>query len=137
MTDNVRRVNLRFTPEYFDKMDEKRFRARSTFQDIGARLFDNWLNSDGEAPLHSSLRKPADPLLEKLGMIQARGDKGLLTLIEKAINISYSVMQHSLTPEELTHLKAVAYGEAQPAPPPPAATPPARRGRPRKIARSL
>ncbi len=134
MMDNVRRVNLRFTSEYFDKIDEKRFRARLSFQEIGARLFDNWLNSDGAAPLHSSLRKPAEPLLEKLAMIQARGDKGLLTLIEKAISISFSVMQNSLSPEELAHLKAVAYGEAEPAPPPPAEEPPARRGRPRKIA---
>ena len=134
MTDNVRRVNLRFTPEYFDKLDEKRFRARSTFQEIGARLFDNWLNSETDVPLHSSLRKPADPWLEKLAMLQARGDKGLLTLIEKAITISFSVMQNSLNPEELAHLKAVAYGEAEPAPPPPAEEPPARRGRPRKIA---
>ncbi len=134
MTDNVRRLNLRFTPEYFDKLDQKRFRARLTFQDIGARLFDNWLTGDGAAPLHSSLRKPADPLLEKLAMIQARGEKGLLTLIEKAISISFSVMQNSLTPEEMAHLKAIAYGEAEPAPPPPAEAPPARRGRPRKIA---
>ena len=134
MAENLRRVNLRFTPEYFDKLDEKRFRSRSSFQELGARLFDNWLAGDGDVPLHSSLRKPADPLLEKLAMIQARGDKGLLALIQKAIDVSYSVMQHSLTPEELAHLKAVAYGEAQPAPKPQADEPPTRRGRPRKIA---
>ena len=134
MAENVRRINLRFTPEYFDKLDEKRFRSRLSFQELGTRLLDKWLSGDGDVPLHGPLRKPADLLLEKLAMIQARGDKGLLALIEKAINVSYSVMLHSVTPEELAHLKAVAYGEAQPAPQPLPEEPPKRRGRPRKIA---
>ncbi|MCC7157787.1 MAG: hypothetical protein IT161_24615 [Bryobacterales bacterium] len=134
MSENIRRINLRFTPEYFDKLDEKRFRSRLSFQELGARLFDNWLSGDGDVPLHGSLRKPADSLLERLAIIQARGDKGLLALIQKAIDVSYSVMQHSVTPEELAHLKAVAYGEAQPAPKPQADEPKTRRGRARKIA---
>jgi hypothetical protein len=134
MAENIRRINLRFTPEYFDKLDEKRFRSRLSFQELGARLFDNWLAGDGDVPLHGSLRKPAEPLLEKLAMIQARGDKGLIALIQKAIDVSYSVMQHSVTPEELAHLKAVAYGDARPAPKPQVDEPPARRGRPRKTA---
>ncbi len=134
MAENVRRINLRFTPEYFDKLDEKRFRSRLSFQELGARLFHNWLVGEGDSPLHGSLRKPADPLLEKIAMIQARGDKGLLALLQKAADVSFSVIQNSATPEELAHLKAVAYGEAQPAPKPQADEPPARRGRPRKLA---
>jgi len=124
------------TPEHFDKLDEKRFRSRLSFQELGLRLFDDWLSSENELPrgMHSSLRKPADPLLEKVAMIQARREKGLLTLIEKAVNASYAVMQKTLTPEELAHLRAVAYGEAAPLPKPQKDTQPARRGRPRKIA---
>jgi hypothetical protein len=118
VSENVKRVNLRFTPQYFDKLDEARFRSRLSFQELGARLFGNWLAGDADVPLHSSLREPADPLLEKLAMIQARGDKEMLALVQKAIEVTYLVMQQCVTPEELAHLKAVAYGEAEPAPEP-------------------
>ncbi len=129
-----RRINLRFTPEHFDKIDVKRFGLRTSFQDLGVRLFDNWLSSDGELALHSSLRKPADPLIEQLAVLQARGDKGLLALAEKAIELAYSVLQKSVSAEELEHLKAVAYGDAKPSPKPSPDATPRRRGRPRKIA---
>jgi hypothetical protein len=83
---------------------------------------------------HSSLRKPADPWLEKLAILQARGDKSLLALVLKTITMSYSVLQQSVTPQELAHLRAVAYGEAPPPPKPEKEAMPKRRGRPRKIA---
>jgi hypothetical protein len=129
-----RRINLRFTPEHFDKIDEKRFRQRLSFQDLGMRLLDNWLASEGDLAMYSSLRKPADPLVEKLAVLQARGDKGLMALPQKAIDLAYSILQQSVSAEELEHLKAVAYGEAKPLPKPEADQAPKRRGRPRKIA---
>ncbi len=132
MTDDVRRVNLRFAPDYFDKLDEKRFRSRLTFQELGAQLFDDWLVGKADAPMRSSIRRPADPMVEKLCILQARGEKGLLALAYKAIDACFAVLLHSVTPEELTHLKAVAYGEALPHPKP--QEPPKRRGRPSKTA---
>ncbi len=129
-----RRINLRFTPEHFDKIDVKRFGLRTSFQDLGVRLFDNWLAGEGDLALHSSLRKPADPLVEKLAVLQARRDKGLLALAQKAIDLAYSVLQKSVSAEELEHLKAVAYGEAKPLPKPEAEPWQKRRGRPKKIA---
>jgi len=134
MAENVRRISLRFTPEHFDKLDEKRFRSRLSFQQLGLRLFNNWLTGDDLVPLHGVIRKPAPPLLEKVAILEASGDKGALALAQKAIDISFSVLQQSVTPEELAHFKAVAYGEAQPAPPPPPVEPQTRRGRPRKTA---
>jgi hypothetical protein len=127
-----RRISLRFKPEHFDKLDEKRFRSRLSFQELGTRLFDNWLTSETDEPLHSSLREPADPLLEKIAMIQANGDAGLLTLIQRAADLSYSLMKENRTPEDLAYLRAVAYGRAKPLPKPEA--PPRPRGRPRKTA---
>ncbi len=132
--NNERRINLRFTPEHFDRLDEKRFRARLSFQELGTRLFDEWLARESDEPMHSSLRKPANPRMEKHAILQAHGDKGLLTLVDRAIDMSFSMLQQSITPEELTHLRAVAYGEAKPHPKPPSDTPKQRRGRPRKIA---
>lgn len=127
-----RRINLRFTSEHFDKIDEKRFRARLSFQELGMRLFDNWLASEGDVAMYSSLRKPADPLLEKLAVLQAREDEDFLALARKVIDLSYSVLQQSVSAEELAHLRAVAYGEAKPLPKPEADGAPKRRGRPRK-----
>ncbi len=129
---NVRRINLRFTPEDFDKINEKRFRRRLSFQDLGMRLFDNWLAGEGDVASHSSLRRPADPLLEKIAMIQARGENDFLALIRKAVDLSYSALERSLSAEELEHLRAVAHGEAEPLPRPEADRAPKRRGRPRK-----
>ncbi len=129
---SVRRINLRFTPEDFDKIDEKRFRWRLSFQELGMRLFDSWLGSEGDVAAHSSLRRPADPLLEKIAMIQARGDEDFLALIRKAIDLSYSALERSVSAEDLEHLRAVAYGEAEPLPKPEADLAPKRRGRPRK-----
>ncbi len=131
---SVRRINLRFTPEDFDKIDEKRSRWHLSFQGLGMRLFDNWLSGEGDVAIHSSLRKPADPLLEKLAVLQARGDKDFLAVLRKVVDLSYSALERSVSADELEHLKAIAYGEAEPLPRPEAEGAPKRGRRPRKNA---
>jgi hypothetical protein len=130
-----RRINLRFSPERFDKIDEKRFRERKSFQQIGSILFETWLAGEHEQAMHY-LRRPADPLIERLAMLQASGDEAYLALVRKAIDAAYAVMRNSLTAEEMEQLKAVAYGEAKPQVEPRDETHvvPPRRGRPRKTA---
>ena len=105
---NERRINIRFSPERFDQLDEKRFRAKLTFQEIGVQLFDEWLT--GERHVERPPERPApDPLLEKLEMIRASGDKELIALVQKAIDASYGILKHSLTPEEIEHLRAATH----------------------------
>jgi len=116
MAEKFSRINLRFDPEDFDKLNEKRFRERLSFQQLGARLFDRWLVGDVPSPV--SIRKPADPLLEKFAMLQVHGDKEQLELLKKVIDVTYLVMERFATPEELAHLRAVVYGEAEPDPRP-------------------
>lgn len=102
-----RRINLRFPPERFDQLDEKRFKARTTFQEIGARLFEEWLT--GEQPEPKLPPPPKlDPLLEKVEMIRASGDAELLAIVKRAVEVSYGLLQHSLTTEEIGHLRAAA-----------------------------
>jgi hypothetical protein len=101
---------------------------------LGMRLFDDWLRSESRVATHSSLRWPANRLLEKIAMIQARGDEDFLALIRKAVDLSYSALKRSVPAEELEHLRAVAYGEAEPLPKPEAEGTQKRRGRSRKNA---
>ena len=42
----VNRISLRIPAELYDRLDEKRFRAKTTFQAIGIGLLKEWLNSD-------------------------------------------------------------------------------------------
>ena len=106
-----RRINLRFPPERFDQLDEKRFKARTTFQEIGARLFEEWLTGEHPEPKLPPPRK-LDPLLEKMEMIRASGDAELLAIVKRAVEVSYGLLQHSLTPEEIGHLRAAANNHA-------------------------
>jgi hypothetical protein len=107
-----KRINLRFSTERFEKLDEKRFREKLTFQDIGVRLFENWLAGQTDQPARSGLRRPADPYLERFAMLQAIGDADLVSMIKKAIDVAYGMVQHSLSKEELDRLRAMAYGES-------------------------
>ena len=102
-----RRINLRFPPERFDRLDEKRFKQRTTFQDIGARLFEEWLTGEQPEPKLPPAPK-LDPLTEKLEMVRASGDAELIAIIKRAVEVSYGLLQHSLTPEEIGHLRAAA-----------------------------
>jgi hypothetical protein len=81
MAQNLRRINLRFTPECHGKLDERRSRWRLSFQELGARLFHGWLTGESDVPSHAMLRKPAEPLLEQAAMLQAHGDKDLLAFL--------------------------------------------------------
>jgi hypothetical protein len=102
-----RRINLRFPPDRFDQLDEKRFQARTTFQEIGARLFEEWLT--GKHPEPKLLAAPKlDPFLEKVEMIRASGDAELLAIVKRAVDVTYGLLQHSLTPEEIGQLRAAA-----------------------------
>ena len=106
-----RRMNLRFPPEMFDELDEKRFKARTSFQEIGFRLFEEWLTGKHPEPKPAPA-KPLDPLLEKVEMIRTGGDAELFAIVKKAVEASYGILQHSLTAEEIEHLKAAANRDA-------------------------
>ncbi|MCL5743761.1 MAG: hypothetical protein M1541_07515, partial [Acidobacteria bacterium] len=77
----------------------------------GVRLFENWLAGDSEQATRSSLRRPAEPVIEKLGVVLASNDKGLIKMVEMAIESSYGLLQHSMSREDIERLKAAAYGE--------------------------
>jgi hypothetical protein len=111
--DGERRINLRFAAKRFQKLDEKRSKQKTTFQEIGVRLFENWLAGDSEQATRSSLRRPAEPIIEKLGVVLASDDKGLIKMLEMAIESSYGLLQHSLSQEDIERLKAAAYGEGK------------------------
>ncbi len=102
-----RRINLRFTPEKFDQLDEKRFKAKTTFQEIGYRLFEEWLTGKHPEPKHIP-PPPLEPFLEKVEMIRQSGDPELFAIIKKAVEASYGILQHGLTDEDIEHLKAAA-----------------------------
>ena len=132
-----RRINIRFSPERFEKLDEKRFRERLTFQDIGVRLFENWLAGETDQPARAGLRRPADPYLERLAILQSVGDEGLISMVKKAIDVSWGILQHSVPREEIDRLRSVAYGEAprqHTQAEPLGEDVPKRRGRPRRSA---
>lgn len=99
-----RRVNLRFPIERFDQLDEKRFKMRTTFQEIGSRLFEEWLTGERSVALPPPTK--TDPLLEKFEMVRASGDAQLLAIVRKAVEASYGLLQHSLSAEEIERLRA-------------------------------
>ncbi len=106
-----RRINLRFPADRFDQLDEKRFQARTTFQDIGVRLFEEWLTGQRPDPPPAPPRK-LDPLAEKFEIVRASGDAELVAIIRKAVEVSYGLLQHSLTPEDIQHLRDAAHSDA-------------------------
>ncbi len=102
-----RRINLRFAPELFDQLDEKRFKGRTSWQEVGSRLFEEWLTGKHPEPKLPPPPKP-DPLVEKIEQIRASGDAQLIAIVKRAVDVSYGLLQHSLKPEEIEHLKAAA-----------------------------
>ena len=103
-----RRINLRFPSEMFEHLDEKRFKARTSFQQIGLQLFEEWLTGKHPDPPPRPGPNPPDPLVEKLAMVRASGDAGLIGIVKKAVEVSYGLLQHSLTAEDIEHLKAAS-----------------------------
>jgi hypothetical protein len=101
-----RRINLRFPSEMFEQLDEKRFKARTSFQQIGYQLFEEWLTGKHPDPPPRTAPNPPDPLVEKLATIRASGDAGLIGIVKKAVEVSYGLLEHSLKPEEIENLKA-------------------------------
>jgi hypothetical protein len=106
-----RRINLRFSPEMFDQIDEKRFKLRTSFQQIGVRLFEEWVTGQRPEPKLPPPPK-SHPLTEKLETVLASGDAGLIGIVRKAVDASYGLLQHSLTAEEIQHLKAAAHRDS-------------------------
>jgi hypothetical protein len=102
-----RRMNLRFDPDKFDQLDEKRFRERTSFQEIGARLFDEWLTGKHPEPKLPP-QKPADPLVQKMDVIRASGKTELFAMIKKSVEVVYGILQHSVSQEEIEKYKAAA-----------------------------
>ena len=100
-----RRMNLRFPSERFDQIDEKRFKMRTSFQEIGSRLFEEWLTGERQVVMPPPAQK-ADPLVEKLEIIRASGDQELFAMVRKAVDVTYGLLQHSLTAEDIEHLRA-------------------------------
>jgi hypothetical protein len=90
----------------FEQLDEKRFKARTSFQQIGYQLFEEWLTGKHPDPPPRPGPNPPDPLMEKLATIRASGDTGLIGIVKKAVEVSYGLLQHSLKPEEIERLKA-------------------------------
>ncbi len=101
-----RRLNLRFPPELFEQMNEKRFRTRTTFQAIGLHLFEEWLKSYQPPVPRRSARKQSERLLEMVAMILASGDATLVAMVTKAVDASYRIVQRSLTAEQIDHLRS-------------------------------
>ena len=101
-----RRINLRFPTEMFEQLDEKRFKARTSFQQIGYQLFEEWLTGKHPDPPPRPGPNPPDPLVEKLSTIRASEDAGLISIVKKAVEVSYGLLEHSLKPEEIEYLKA-------------------------------
>jgi hypothetical protein len=132
-----RRLNIRIPADRFERLDEKRFREKLTFQEIGVRLFENWLAGETDQPARSGLRRPADPYIERFAILQGVGDESLVAMIKKAIDVSWGILQHSVPREEIERLRSAAYGEApkpQVRSEPIGEQLPRRRGRPRKTA---
>lgn len=111
-----RRLNLRFPPELFEQMDEKRFKTRTTFQAIGLHLFEEWVKSDQPAVPRRSARKQREPFLEMAAIVLASGDESLIEMLKKAVEATYGLLQHSLTGEQINQLRAAARGDSGVAP---------------------
>ncbi len=46
MEEKKRKITILFDPVYFDQLDEKRFKLRTSFQKIGHGLFTKWLKDE-------------------------------------------------------------------------------------------
>jgi hypothetical protein len=101
-----RRINLRFPSEMFGQLDEKRFRARTSFQQIGFQLFEEWLTGKHPDPPPRPEPIPPDPLLEKLQAVRASGDDRLISIVKKAVEVSHGLLQHSFAREEIEQFKS-------------------------------
>ena len=56
-----KRITIRFDPAVWDRLDDKRHGQRTTFQDVGARLFADWLGapkSDRLVPISEQIAPP-------------------------------------------------------------------------------
>ncbi len=105
-----RRLNLRFPAELYEQLDEKRFRTRTTFQAVGLHLFEEWLKADTPELPRRTYQKQKDPLIEKLAAIRASGDQSLIEIVKRAVEASYGILQHGLTDEDISRLKAARGG---------------------------
>lgn len=45
--DGKRGITVKVSSELFQQLEEKRFRTRTTFQEVGEKLFTGWLQADG------------------------------------------------------------------------------------------
>ena len=59
-----KRIALRVSPDLFERLDEKRWRARSSFQKIGIDLFVQWLEGGEAGILQAKTALPPDAMLE-------------------------------------------------------------------------
>lgn len=78
MTDapGINRISLRIPADLFLRLDDKRHFERTTFQDVGLRLFREWLEGKHPAPSagHEALSKSDAAQVQKLIQILTSGD---------------------------------------------------------------
>ena len=104
-----KRINIRFDPEVWDRLDDKRHRERTTFQDVGARLFTDWLDrpkpdnlalfseKNASPPLHNSDTELTSLLTEidkegglanQLAAVLRSGNEKAIAIITGAIEVA-------------------------------------------------
>lgn len=56
----INRISLRVPADLFESLDEKRFKQKTTFQDVGLQLLRNWLANEGtrEGPREGPRESP-------------------------------------------------------------------------------
>jgi hypothetical protein len=56
VTEKEKRIVIRFSVEKWQRFDDKRHSERTTFQDLGEKLFDLWANNRKDVPNVTELR---------------------------------------------------------------------------------
>jgi hypothetical protein len=73
-----KRIALRVDPEQWQKWDDKRHAQRTTFQELGLRLFSEWFaGASPGTPLTSDNQPPTEPRVYNLHVVSRKSQKVL------------------------------------------------------------
>lgn len=76
--NDERRINFRVAPDLFDRLDDKRHKEKTTWQDVGVHLFTEWLEGkrvvSGQSSAESIDRTEADRIYLALKRMRSEGD---------------------------------------------------------------